>query len=156
MTKTEQLDILQEHSNLAFSFFEFLFSEDVDGFWALVSKVDQARVYGMYRAYIDQDYSEPLTFRDYIKNHIKPDIEQIYIPLKDNNPGIATHQRYTEDGETVVFLLPNITEPKVYETETEELVFPITMTIDASLINNEVSADWKVRIYRDQDYKVLK
>lgn len=150
----ENKTITIEQSDLAFEFIELLFSEDIHGFWNIISKVDQARLYGMYRADVDLEDGQDISFLEYIRDVIKPDIEEIYEEVREGS-GIATHERFTDEGETLVYLLPNVNEPTVYTETTQEVVFPVSMTVDANLFNGQVNYEWKIRLYADQEYKVL-
>lgn len=152
----KDITITKEQSALAFNFLEALFSGDVDAFWKNVSKVDQARIYGMYRAYKMQEHSQDISFLDYVSDYIMPDVEKQYEGLRDNNPGIASHTRNTSEGEMIVLMLPNVKVSRTYIAETQVLAYPIHMTIDANYKNGEIIVEWKIRIYVDQDYKYLK
>jgi hypothetical protein len=151
----ERPKILPEQSALVFNFLEVMFSEDVEQYWNMVSKVDQARIYGMYRAYTMQESVNDLSFLEYVRDHIKPDHVAMYEKLRGNNPGISQTLRYTEDGEALVYLLEDVQVPRVYIAQTETNVFPMTLTVDADYFQGEVIASWKVRLYTDQLYKTL-
>ncbi|WP_041580558.1 hypothetical protein [Bacillus sp. 1NLA3E] len=147
-------NVTKDQSELVFKFMELLFSEDVEGYWDCISKVDQARVYGMYRVVAETDIYDDISFFDYVKHYFKPKQEEIYERVKEH-PGLATHVRYTDEGEVLLYLLQDVQVPRVYIAETQEYVFPITLTIDTEVSNGEVNAKWKVRLYTDQNYKDL-
>lgn len=155
----KDITISLEQSDLAFNFLKHLFSDskkDTQNLWDCISKVDQARIYGMYSDYVSQVYSEKISFRKYVEEYIKPDIVELFLGLKDNNPGIATHTRNTKEGEVTIYMLPDVKVSRTYIAESPEYVFPIHMTIDTNLKYDEITHEWKIRIYTDQDYKNLK
>lgn len=144
--------IFKEQSDVAFKFLECLFSKDVTGYWDLISKVDKARVYGMYRQYINEIGFQELSFKDYVTEHIMPDHAKNYEGLRDNTPGLSTTLRHTDQGEALLYLMDNIEEPKIMEEETLAYVFPLILTLDANYDNEQTEVVWKVRIYQDKLY----
>lgn len=143
-------DILDERSELAFDFIEKLFADDLQGFWDYVSKVDQARIYGMYR--VELQYNQDLTFEQYLTNHIVPGIKEVYKGALPS-PGLASHVRIADTGEFMVYMVPNTYEARLVDEPTLETVLPIVMTIDADIINKELVHSLKVRLYQDNSYQ---
>lgn len=152
MQINEYTSVTEEQTNLTFGFIKVLFEEDVNEYWSLISKVDKARVLGMYK--IAKDLKEGISFHDYVKYEFMYPQREIYEKVKENS-GLASHLRYTDEGEPVVYLLENITEPIVYEEATQVKVFPVTLTLDTEVNNNEIITIWKVRLYFDKEYEIL-
>jgi hypothetical protein len=152
----ECITIHKELAELVLRFLEKLFSDDVEGYWNCISKVDQARIYGMYSAFMQQtEVKEQMTFYEYVRDYVKAQQEKIYERVREN-PGISNRVRYTDDGEFLIYLLEDTKVPRVYIAPTEEPVFPVVVTADATLNNNNnVHIEWKVRLYRDHLYKAL-
>jgi len=146
--------LTEEQSDIVFQFIDKLFSNDVEGYWKLISKVDQARIYGMYKAFAKYNQYNEISFYDYVKDYFKSKQSKNYERVKDNT-GISTTLRHTEEGEIQVFLLENVQAARIYTTEVQERVFPVILTIDTNVVNGEIIAEWKVRIYIDQFYKYL-
>ncbi|MEC0171668.1 hypothetical protein [Paenibacillus graminis] len=147
--------ISKEQSDLAFEFLRIIFSDDVDRYWSLISKVDKARIFGMHRQYSNENGESSISFREYVAKIIMPEHAENYSKLRDNSPGVSTTLRYSEQGEGLLYLLENVTEPRVYETETEVKVFPLIVTMDCEYVNGDVKAEWKVRMYNDKLYEEL-
>ncbi|MEK4878912.1 MULTISPECIES: hypothetical protein [Paenibacillus] len=147
--------ISKEQSDLAFQFLRVIFSDDVDEYWRLISKVDKARIFGMHRQYSLETGIDSVSFREYVTSIIMPEHAEHYAKLRNNNPGVSTTLRYTEEGEGLLYLLENVTEPRVYEKETEVKVFPLIVTSDCEYVNGEVNAEWRVRMYNDKLYETL-
>ncbi|MCM3488793.1 hypothetical protein M3689_05665 [Alkalihalophilus marmarensis] len=146
----EYKTISAEHIELVNNFIEKLFEGDVQDFWDCVSKVDQARIYGMYRVVLQ--YNDDLTFEQYLINDIIPGIKEVYKGALPS-PGIASHLRVSETGEFLVYIVPNTEEGRLINEPTLETVFPVGMTIDADIIDNEVQHSLKVRLYHDNNYQ---
>ncbi|WP_127549701.1 hypothetical protein [Paenibacillus amylolyticus] len=146
--------ISKEMSDVAFNFLDMMFNANIEGYWNSISKVDKARIFGMYRQYSSEETTE-FSFRDYIEQEILPGHTKYFEGLRDNNPGISATLRYTEEGEALLYLFPDVQETRIIEEEREELVYPLTLTIDTEFNNGEVSHIWKVRAYRDKWYENL-
>lgn len=147
--------LTSEQSDIVFQFIEKLYSNDVEGYWKLISKVDQARVFGMYSVFKDSDQYNGISFFDYVRDYFKAEQSKVYEKVKED-AGISTTLRYTEEGEVQVYLFENVQVPRTYIGEVQERVFPVTLTIDTNIINGEIVSEWKVRMYIDQFYKYLK
>lgn len=154
-TDKEWPSLSVEQMRVAQQFLDCIFGDDVDAYWGLISKVDKARLFGMYRARCDEDTEDFISFREYIADSIMPDHANNYEKLRDNNPGISTTLRYTEEGEALVYLLEDVKESKVFTKETKTLIFPLTLTVDAEYDKGEVTYQWKVRAYSDKLYEIL-
>ncbi|MGG3662110.1 hypothetical protein [Bacillus gobiensis] len=149
---TEKITL--EHSNLAFDFLNKVRGEDVEAYWDLICKVDQARVYGMYRAFMLTKYFDGRTFYDYVKNDFMIEHAKNFEGIT-GEPGISDRIRYTEQGDILLYLLNDVQVPRVYIAKTEARVFPLTITLDCTYIDNELNAQWKVRIYQDKFHETL-
>ena len=157
MKKEKQyIDVNPEQMGVVLDFLSVIFEDDVENYWNLISKVDQARVYGMYRAALSLDLvEEQLSFKEYVEEQFMKEHRKQYEKLRNNDPGIASHLRYTEDGECLVYVLPSVTEVRIVKEPTQEYVFPVTLTMDTNVENGEITSEWKVRMYSDQEYKYL-
>ncbi|MEV9640435.1 hypothetical protein ABZ756_07030 [Mammaliicoccus sciuri] len=152
-SEKKHTEVSKEQADLVFGFLEVLFGDDVNAYWSLISKVDQARVYGMYKAGIaNGSITKHYSFGEYVKEKFMYAHRERYEKVK-NNPGVATHLRYTDDGEPQIFVLENVIAPRHYIAETQAKVFPVTLTVDSIVDKDDVSFNWKVRMYLDQDYK---
>jgi hypothetical protein len=150
------IDISQEQAAITLKFIESVFSEDVEAYWENISKVDQARVYGLYRSAIITNSLDPhVTFYDYVRDNFKVKHEEQYANVKEY-PGLASHVRYTDEGEIMLYVLEDVQVSRTYIAEAMEKVYPVILTIDADIENNEINPCWKVRIYTDQEYKKLR
>lgn len=147
--------ITKEQSDLAFEFLRCLFDEDVDGYWETISKVDKARLYGMYRHYVNVSDSSDYSFRDYLIQEIMPGHTENYEKLRGNSPGISTTLRYSDEGEALIYLFEAVTQSRIIEKESYEYVFPLTLTIDTEYSRGDISHSWKVRAYSDKLYEKL-
>lgn len=143
-----------EQSETVFAFLKSLAEENVPNYWNLISVVDQSRVYGMYRAFINSSDSIEISFHDYVKDFIMleqlPSYERVL-----ESPGVAEFLRYTLEGEPQVLVLEDVKVPRAYITKTQERVYPVTLRLDSNYKNGELDASWKVRLYEDQFYKYL-
>lgn len=154
-TEKKHTEITKEQADLVFKFLEALFGENADDYWSVISKVDQARVYGMYKAEIANDsITEDYSFNEYVKENFMYAQRERYEKVKVN-PGVATHLRYTDEGEPQIFVLENVIAPRHYIAETQAKVFPVTLTVDSIVDKDDISFEWKVRMYLDQDYKKI-
>lgn len=155
MNTEEYNEISQEQSQIVFRFLNTLFRENVQEYWDTISKVDQARVYGMYKAAITTEALDvTVQFSDYVREQFMIPQRELYERVKEN-PGVATHLRYSKEGEPQIFVLENVVAPRYYIAPAQERVFPVTITIDTMVSDKEVVAEWKVRMYIDQDYKYV-
>lgn len=146
--------ITLEQSELVFKFIERLFNGDVQEYWDLISKIDQARVFGMFTSMKQLEPENDISFYDYVDIYFRDRQKQIYEKVREN-PGLATHQRITDYGELLLYVLDDVKVPRVYIAETEVKVFPIVLTVDAELEDGQLNAVWKVRLYNDKLYKDL-
>lgn len=71
------------------------------------------------------------------------------------NPGVATHLRYSKEGEPQIFVLENVAGQRYYIPPAQERVLLVTKTLDIMVSDEEVVGKWKVRMYLDQDYKYV-
>lgn len=150
-TEREPVSVSPEQLDAFSDFLQYLFEEDVVRYWSTISKVDQARVYGMYIGQsdmIDPDY----TFHDYVKNEFMVPQREIYETVKEN-AGFAQFIRYSEEGEPQIFMKANVTEKETYNEPTPFNMVPITLTLDTHFEQGEAKSSWKVRMYSDQLYK---
>ncbi|PAD39827.1 hypothetical protein [Terribacillus sp. 7520-G] len=147
--------ILEEHVDLAYGFIRAVKGNNVNLYWSFISKVDKARVFGMYRSFVQSEHFKGEDFRKYIKEYFMREHAKKYNGL-DNAPGISTTKRYTDLGDVKLYLLNNVEEPMIIDSPTEMNVFPITVTYDCYLKgNNEIKGEWKVRMYEDDLYNDL-
>lgn len=138
----EQLDAVD-------NFLTNLFGDDIDAYWSSISKVDQARVYGIY---IGSDSS--LSFKDYVREQFMLPQQKEYENLKEN-VGIAQFIKYSEQGEPEAQLKLNTTDVEVYNEPTEIHGRRLTLALDTDVINKEIVSVWKVRMYSDKSYVSL-
>ncbi|MDE0563364.1 hypothetical protein [Exiguobacterium sp. B2(2022)] len=150
------VEITSEMADATFNFVNRLFEEDLEAFWDSVCAVDQARIYGIYRTILDK---ENLSFRQYsysrfIKNEF---VNLLRLKMKNykENPGIATHLRFSKDGVPMVYLLQNTIVPRHYIAESEEMVYPIFLGLDTVYKEGEIVAEWKVRLYDDESHSKI-
>ncbi len=155
LSNDKKPEITKEQSDVAFKFIEALFGDNVEEYWSLISKVDKARVFGMYRQYTSE-HGEQLQFKQYVEHYTKAEQAKLYEGLKDNNPGISKTLRYTEEGEAEVHLHPNVIATRAYIVPTQVRVFPLILTIDSEFNQGEITAEWKVRLYTDKLYEFSK
>ena len=153
MTNSVPEMITKEQADIAFKFLNALFSEDVEGYWNTISQVDQARVYGQYLVATELKYTED-SFRQFVHNNYQLKQREIYKEVKEK-AGIATHIRYTDEGEITLYFLEDVQVPRVYIAETEVKGYPLVIALDTDIVNGEYKVEWKVRIYKDQHYKSL-
>lgn len=135
-------------------FLHCLFEDDVKSYWNKISRIDQARVFGMYKAMLDLDLSATITFDDYVDKEFKKYQEELYIKLKKNSGFSSTH-RYTRAGDVMVYAFENIRGSVTYIGKSLTNVFPIILTLDARYKNNQLSGEWRVRLYEDYWFESL-
>lgn len=154
--KESYVEITREMADATFNFVNSLFEEDLEAFWNTISVVDQARIYGIYRTIIDkEDISfEQYSYSEFIKNEFVNLLRYKMENYKEN-PGIATHLRFSKDGVPMVYLLQNTLVPRHYIAESEELVYPIFLGLDTVFKDGKIVASWKVRLYDDESHSKI-
>jgi hypothetical protein len=65
------------------------------------------------------------------------------------NAGISNLVRYTKDGEGYIYLFENIKVSVTYIAETEAVVYPLRVVIDARWEDHKINARLKARVYDD-------
>lgn len=154
--KEPYIEITREMANAAFNFVNSLFKDDLEAFWNSVSIVDQARIYGIYRTIIDKENLsfDQYSFSEFIKTEFV-DVLRYKMENYEENPGIATHLRFSEDGIPMVYLLQNTLVPRHYIAESEDQVYPIFLGLDTDFNDGMITTNWKVRIFDDKSYSKL-
>lgn len=150
----EHIEITQEISDLAFRFTDIIFGDDVERFWDCISAVDQSRAFGIYATLLEKENKDEndFSFSDFVKQNYMDPFKVNYVDLK-GDPGIASHLRFSDDGIPMIFMIPNVIAPRHYIAEAAEFVFPLFLGIDTSMdANNELIAEWKIRLYDDANY----
>lgn len=149
-------EITREMADATFTFVKRLFEDDLEAFWDSISVVDQARIYGTYRTIIEKEELsfEQYSYSDFIQNEFVNLLRYKMQSYKDN-PGIATHLRFSKDGVPMVYLLENTIVPRHYIAESEEEVYPIFLGLDTFFHDGEVVARWKVRLYDDESHSKI-
>lgn len=143
-------------SEAVFKFIESLFEDDVNDFWQRIYEVDQARLYGIYETVLVKEElnTEVYSFPEFIESEVINKLRYKFSKFK-NNPGVASHLRFDENGMPMVFLLENVVAERHYIAEVEENVHPVYLGLNSTFSNKEVSVEWKVRLYNDISYKHL-
>lgn len=144
----EQLDAMSD-------FLQYLFEDDVRSYWNTISKIDQARVYGMYIVQLNMEvFRDNYGFYDYVQEEFMIPQREVYESVKEN-AGFAQFIRYSDEGEPQIFMKANVPETEVYNEPTQVEVVPVTLTLDTDIKKENINSVWKVRIYSDKLYQSL-
>ena len=65
------------------------------------------------------------------------------------NTGLSTTVRYTREGEMYLYLFENVKEVEVYTEATEKVVYPLILTSERYIENEQFFETLRVRIYDD-------
>ncbi|MEH7339206.1 hypothetical protein [Priestia megaterium] len=138
-------ELTPEQHEITFKFIDVLFSEDLSSFWNMISDIDKSRFYGLYEAnkYHDSD----IVLTEFLKD-IREDIRDVYVKVRKNT-GLSTTVRYTREGEMYLYLFENVKEVEVYTEATEKVVYPLILTSERHIENEQFFETLRVRIYDD-------
>lgn len=154
-TEREPVSVLPEQADAIFDFLQHLFGDDVKSYWNSISKIDQARVYGMYVTQGGTEvFRENYSFYDYVKEEFMVPQRETFETVKEN-AGFAQFIRYSDEGEPQVFMKANVSEVEIYNEPTNIKAVPITLAFDTNIKKDEIKSVWKVRMYSDKFYEHL-
>ena len=148
----QYVDVTKEQSDLGFSFIEALKNDDLISFWSLVCELDKSRVYGIYYSLKNEQLFLG-EFEDFVRTEIFEFVKEKYKNVFDNT-GIASHLRFSEFGEHIIFMVPNTVAPVHFIAEAEIYVFPITILPEIKMNKMDSEVSWKARIYNDRDFMI--
>lgn len=154
MSEVEYQNISKELSDIAFEFLRCLYGDDVERYWSMISKVDKARVYGMYLAIRELSEDSDQSFMEYVRTKFQLVNRELFEKFKEN-PGIATHMRYTDEGDILLLIINDVQVPRFYIAETQVEACPLVITLDTEINSGEFSTEYKVRLYNDKLYDEL-
>ncbi|PKH10654.1 hypothetical protein [Planomicrobium sp. MB-3u-38] len=154
-TGKEPTSVTSEQVEAMSDFLQYLFEDDVNLYWSSISKIDQARVYGMYIGQVNTGvFKDSYGFYDFVKEEFMIPQREVYENVKEN-AGFAQFIRYSDEGEPQIFMQANVSETKIYNEPTQVEVVPITLALDTDIKKDEIKSVWKVRMYSDKLYQSL-
>lgn len=146
-------EITEEQRDVIFEFLGALYGNDVKAYWSFISKVDQARAYGMYSG-AEASEEDLIPFSDYVSQYIKAKQEETYQEVRESTD-FSNQVTFNEHGDVEVRLFKNTKEAKVYAQQTEKRMINVTLTNEAEFHESELRQQWKVRLFLDEKYKDL-
>ncbi|QWF75717.1 hypothetical protein KFF76_06170 [Bacillus subtilis] len=134
----------------ATTFLDAIFSEDVQEFWSVLAKSEQAYIIGMYET--NKHFGVDPRFKEFLKE-IQEECQKGFEKVQDDW-GISQTARYTKNGDVYVYFFENIQTQVVAIKPLQATVYPLVLSPENEFSDGEYRLVYRLKLSSDFSKKI--